>query len=296
MLTLLCAGGLALAGCHSGRPVKSEAVGKPAPAATAAKKPAAPASAAEAAPAVKGAVTSCCTMDLDKAVKGNKALTILMGVAGNKCKYAYGLTPKYNCAVHDVDAADLKISESAVKGTLKVVVNPDNWVPPDKKPVAAEYALDAQIAGGKITGAYQGKFGAVEAGGTLAGKSEAVKPLTSGEVAVKMENALTGGPGHLTRVELNLTFADGKATKARVVGMDPRQWTCNVTSQDVQVTPEGVTGTVAANVQSGMGSVLTGTYTFTLDARRVGPTVAGNFKAKLGDRDLSGGTLRGAIK
>jgi hypothetical protein len=65
----------------------------------------------------------------------------------------------------------------------------------------------------------------------------------------------------------------------------------------VKLTPASLTGTVTADIATGsLGEVEPGKYVFTLDGVVAGNLVAGKFKTKLGDKDLSGGTLAGTVK
>ena len=53
---------------------------------------------------------------------------------------------------------------------------------------------------------------------------------------------------------------------------------------------------MAKPIAAGAAPVREGVHTFVLDGKVIGETVAGRFKAKLGDKDLSGGVFAGTVK
>ncbi|MEI7832463.1 MAG: PQQ-binding-like beta-propeller repeat protein, partial [bacterium] len=102
------------------------------------------------------------TFILDKAIPvGNEVrpLTITVSLHAGKGMTATGSAATYNKAVHTVVADGLSYRDGALTGIVKVTLNPDTYVPADKKPVPAEYNIDATIKEGVVAGTFTGTCG-----------------------------------------------------------------------------------------------------------------------------------------
>lgn len=239
-------------------------------------------------------------LTLANAVKGAKDQPLNLSVASKDGKAVRGIVKGYNLALHEVDVTGLKVEGRALKGLVKVTLNPDQWLPADKKPIAGEYTIDATAGDdGAVTGNLGGKFGAVETSGAVTGQltpAAAVTKATS--VVLRLEDAVSSQKPALRSAHLMFQWSDGKASGGKIawVKKDKFHWTGTVESLDLQLTPEALTGTVTANISTGAnGDVEPGKYTFVLDGKVIGNVITGKFKAKVGDRDISGGTFADSV-
>jgi hypothetical protein len=236
------------------------------------------------------------TLNLDKAA-GGKPMSILLLVADGQVKQSACMAETYNRAAHDIDAAGLKVSAAGITGSVKLTINPDEWVPPDHKAVECEFELELAAQNGKVTGGYKGRFGPVPTRGEVSGTVQAAPDASlARQVEVRMENALAGEQGHHRRLTLTFDLKDGKPTSAKVVGFHPTAWRGKVEAIDATLSERGLKGQFSASIAAGVVAVGEGLYTFDVDATVVGPTIVGRFKAKLKDKDLPAGAFVGTIQ
>jgi hypothetical protein len=240
------------------------------------------------------------TLILDQAVS-NKAVHVFLARRDGKWVQAIASTPEFNRGVHTVDLDDLELDGDKLAGRLGVRVNPDPWVPRDGKPIPSEFTIDASVADGKVTGSYEGTAGSEAVSGPVSGSVDpAAGALESGTVKMRLENALTGDQPHVCMAEVTILLRQGEAKKTTFSWPAPGNkgrffWLAQITEADWKLTPHGFTGELAVRITPNRGRVDPGEYRFTLTARRVGSQVAGTFTAKLGDRELPGGTFLGTI-
>jgi len=248
-------------------------------------------------PAETHAAPQAWSLALDKAVK-EKPLNILVAAKDGKCTQAFGIASTYNKALHDVDASALKITDAGLSGAVKVTINADAWVPPDKKPVACEFKVEVSAQDGKLSGTYQGKFGESDVKGSVSGTLQATPAeRKSAKIEFLMNDALAAGQPHLRRANVALNVGDGKIGGGTIACFDSFHWTGKIESVNLQLTAEGFTGDMKTSISSGtQGQVTSGAYTYAIDGKIVGNTVGGTFRVKLGDKDLRTGTLFGAVK
>ncbi len=60
----------------------------------------------------------------------------------------------FNSAIHHADASGLVQTGDQIRGTLKITLNPDQWIPADHLPRFTSLDIEARIADGKISGTY----------------------------------------------------------------------------------------------------------------------------------------------
>jgi hypothetical protein len=100
---------------------------------------------------------------------------------------AASVAVSYNKAAHTIDAGGLQYRDGAMKGTAKVTLNPDAWIPANKQPVQAEYTIDATLKDGKVTGTFTGTCGGTAVKGAIADGPAFVpwsrRPLSYGQNA-----------------------------------------------------------------------------------------------------------------
>jgi hypothetical protein len=233
---------------------------------------------------------------LEKAL-GDRAITLLLSSSEGRWKHTI-VSARYSRGLHGVDVSALAFAGGKLRGQVKIVLNPDHWTPPDRKPVICTVAIDATVTDGAIAGTYKGTKGAEPITGAVSGKQEALKGAAmAGTIELVLEDSLVGGQPHHRQATINVTLQDGKAVRGTIewYRRDPFHWTGRVNSLDLKLTADALTGEVVATVTPRAASVEGGAYTFVLDGRVIGEAVAGRFKAKLGDRELSGGTFTGTI-
>jgi hypothetical protein len=234
---------------------------------------------------------------LEKAL-GDRPITLLLASSGGQWKNAI-VSARYSRGLHDVDASALAFADGKLSGQVKAVLNPDHWTPPDKKPVPCVVAIEATVKDGAIGGTYKGTKGVEPIAGAVSGKQEAPQgAATAGTIELVLEDALAGGQPYHRQAAVSITLQDGKPVRGIIewYKKDPRHWTGKVNSMDLKLTADALTGEVRADIRAGAAPVQEGVHTFVLDGKVIGETVAGRFKAKLGDKDLSGGVFMGTIK
>ena len=241
-------------------------------------------------------------LSLAGAVKGGKGdQPLTLNVVTQNGKAVRGIVQGFNAAVHDVDVTGLKVERATMKGSAKVTLNPDSWIPADKKPITCTYSIEATLSdNGDVIGNCTGKFGPTDVAGAVTGELGPVPAeIKTGKVEFRLENAINSQKPHLRSAVIAFTWRDGKAVEPKIAWTKPDKfhWTGKITANDLKLTPAGLTGTVTADIATGsQGEVEPGKYVFSVDGVVAGNLVAGKFTAKLGDKDLSGGTFAGTVK
>ncbi|MEI7767626.1 MAG: hypothetical protein WCJ97_09350 [Phycisphaerae bacterium] len=232
---------------------------------------------------------------LDKVVE-DKPVTIYLATAGGKVTQAAGTG--YNAALHTVDASGLKLEAGALKGTLKVTIEPDSYLPKDKKPISCEFQLDVAATADEVKGTYKGKTGDKETSGTATGKITApVGILTQGAVDVILWNALVDGAPFLRDAQVTFSVDGGKAKDAKINWRkkDRFHWLGKIDSIELKFEAGVMTATIKATITSTSG-VVGGQYTFAIDAKIIGDLVCGTNKVMIDDKERKVSYLMGSIK
>lgn len=81
----------------------------------------------------------------------------------------FALAPTWNHACHEVDATGLAYEAGAVKGTVRIRLNSDGWVPRPPATSEASLAIAARLEQGSIAGTYKGSHAGRKVAGRLAG-------------------------------------------------------------------------------------------------------------------------------
>jgi hypothetical protein len=234
---------------------------------------------------------------LDKAV-ADKPLTIYLATADGKVKQAAGTILTFNKAVHEVDGSALTIDGGSMKGTIKVTIKPDSYVPKDKKPIACEVQVDAALTGAAVNGTYKGKCGDTEVSGEIKGKLEGPSDTPkSGSMELAMMDTLVDGPVYLRDALLTFDIADGAAKNGQIrwVKKDAFHWTGKIEGMELKLGQGTMAGTIKADIDS-RSQVLGGKYVFTIDARTIGTFVYGTTKVQLDGKDRKTSYFFGSLK
>ena len=203
-------------------------------------------------------------------------------------------SPRFNHAVHEVDAAGLKLRDGRLLGELKVTVEPDPYKPKDGKPIPCTYTIDAAVQDGGLAGTFRGKWGADAVAGAVAGLYQAPPQIgDTYNLSLKMEVGVTGkgAPWH-KRTYISVQVKDGKATGGKVSN-NKGGFQATFDKADLRLREGKISGTIVATVTS--GQVDTGTYTFTIDGSLVGDQIIGQFQSALGGRVVKSGPFMGGI-
>jgi hypothetical protein len=220
---------------------------------------------------------------LDKVLNG-AAMTIHIATVDGKVVQCLGLGA-FNKAIHDVDGSGLTVSDAGTKGKVKVVINADQWVPKDKKPIECLFDIEANASNGKLDGKYSGKRGVDEISGAVAGTVCAPPKDRAGKFEIQLERAITGNPNQQRVIVSFEADADGKVGKVSAGPKDAFHWTGKVKEVKLAFSAGALTGDLTVEVENAK-SVDPGTYTFTLDGKVVGTAIAGRFKTMKGDKEI----------
>ena len=215
---------------------------------------------------------------------------------GGKWRQAFAQAPTWNQAYHKVDPGGLLLAGKAVKGNLKVTLQPDQWVPGDGAPVACTFTLDAQLADAKVAGRHKGTCGKKEVEGTVSGKVTPRDPslYESCHVSLKLENLLAFGEDWKRRVELVFRRRDGASLIGTAsVRLDPQ--TSDVTDLKVDTTtlalgPDAMTGKFVFLVPTNKQA-----YAVSVRGIVVGRHVGGTFEGMADGTDVGPGVFTGAL-
>ena len=296
LVTMAMIGAAAIVGCTGKGPA-----GKPGEKSAAAKS--ATAKALSPAPAAARPPDGAWALVLEGALPAGiggqtKALGVYLACRDGQWRQAFGESPAWNRASHKVDPAGLKFEGGALKGTLAVTLNPDQWVPPEGKPVSCKFDLDARFDNQSVAGTYKGTCGTTAVGGPLSG---AVTPVSAAlvkscDVKVNLENVLTFGQEWKRRVQLAWSVRDGKPQPGKVSadltasGGKGALTTLDADTSGLALTPEALTGEFSFQVPDSKQ-----TYRVRLGGIVVGTHAGGTFEGKGGDAVLKPGVFTGAI-
>ena len=245
----------------------------------------------------KGIKVNVTSKENDKPTVNEKAISVYFATVDGKVAVAFCSTPTYNKGTHEIDASDLKVVDGVVKGTLKVTINADAWVPADKKPVAGEYVIEATAKDAVVTGTFTGKYGTTETAGTITGKLVNKRQVENVKVTLNLENALTECEPYISRAIINYQITKGKVGNAKISTTLRDKWKGRVTTNSLVLTADTLTGDIVADITSNTYGNSAGKYTFTFDGKVLGNIVFGTIKRKLDDKDLKDlGTFTGTLE
>lgn len=210
----------------------------------------------------------------------------------------FALARAYNKALHDVDLSGLvyDAGAQAITGTVRVTVNPDDYVPADRKPAACRYALDAKVKAGVVAGTYDGVHGAATRKGVVEGKvlettpDEGVYRLLLLHGMARLNQIGGMNKGYALDMRLRFQFEGGTASHAIFENVVPdyRRYCAVVESLGVSRQDAAFKATMVAVLDYGRGAKPSKdgapesrfeTNTYVLTGFRIGDRVAGRFTA-----------------
>ncbi len=218
-----------------------------------------------------GAVRRTWTDGKDAPLQLMASVPCMKGSFGAGVAYAAAWNHNY----HDIDEANLVLNGNRLGGELKVTLNPDAYMPPDKKAVSASYTIDATVIDGRIvSGTYKGRCGGFEVSGPVFGELED-QPMAPEPVAVhvKMEDAVNDGAPWYRRTWVSFTATDGRADRGSMSN-NKGGWTGTFKKAEIEFDGAVFTTTIDGTVDTSKGTVL-GAYTFKLKGKVVGSQLVG---------------------
>lgn len=213
----------------------------------------------------------------------------------NENRAAFALSPRYNKAVHEVDASGLKFVEGVPRGQVKVTIQPDGWLPRDGKPLAGE--IHFTMISGELT--YTGNVGARTLKG-VATVTTLPRIVLPKHASIDLLRAIPLGGDKPSNVRLSFSLHDGKAHSAVLWppgSMVDTSFAAVVESSDLAVEAKRVqlSGGVKFRVLP-QGAEKFKHYTLQIKAQMVGQRLAGNFAAlDGGGKQVLTGMLHGTL-
>ncbi len=188
------------------------------------------------------------------------------------------------------------VAADRLSGMFKKTVNPDDYVPADRKPASVRYDVNWKVNGGTLAGTYEGVHGAIARKGVIEGirlpeaSDEGVYRLLLLHGMARLNQ--TGGmnKGYALDMRLRFQFERGQASHALFENVVPDYRRYSATVASLNVTNDGAkfAATMVVALDSGLetrdatGKVVVPRYetnTFTLAGFRIGDRVAGRHRA-----------------
>lgn len=181
----------------------------------------------------------------------------------------------WNHTYHDVDASGLTLNGTALTGELKVTLNPDPYMPPDRKPVPASYTIAATVTDGRIiSGSYTGTIKDQKVSGPVFGElldqPPAPEPVS---VNVKLEEGVNGGAPWFRRTYINFVATKGRAESGSMSN-NKNGWKGTFKQAEVTFAGAAFTATIEGTVDESNGPEK-GAYTFKLTGKVIGEQLVG---------------------
>lgn len=239
-------------------------------------------------------------LTLTQALPGERAMRIYLERLGQAFGRCFGDGPDFNKMPYDVDVSGLKLAGGRLAGTVKVTVNPDNWVPKGRQSVLCAYAIEAAVADGRVTGSFTGTCGRTQVRGAVAGEYRPQPTLPEpARFELILEWPLSRDSTHWqNRAHVGFTIKGGRAVAPKVHAPNNTtyaDWTCRVDSLDLKLAGGRLSGTIQAAIAGGGKWCRSGQYAFAIDADVLGDAVAGTFATRLGGEQVSGGRFLGRV-
>ncbi len=257
-------------------------------------------------PDANSEICSAWVVTLDSPLPGDKPLRLHLAESYGRVVAAFGTAPTFNSRWHDVEAAKVILDGGGVKGTVRVTINPDPWVPRDGKPIRCTFELSSKRDNNRMSGTYTGTVGDKKVRGSLVGVPTEMDG--DGRVerydirffqALRMIAPARGRHGSSVNYALDMTLhfalpsngvhSDGSAGEALFESVVPdyRSYSAVVENIDIRRKGARLTGTVVADIDYGRDAkhvtkpVLR--HTFAINGLVIGDTVVARYEAKVGD-------------
>ena len=244
-------------------------------------------------------------LELDKALPGDRPMTVCLAAEDGRFVRGLAVAPRYNQVPHDVDASGLGLEGDALAGEIRVTVHSDGFVPPDGTVLRCAYTIDARVEGTAVRGTFEGRLGGAEGG--EAGEGQRTAGAVSGEVSaapalegpvvmdLHMENAAGEAPSGKGRWGQrgypSLVFKGGRVVHGLIRGHGGNPinyFEAAVKAMDLEWHGGAVAGTLGVASKGDE-------YVYTFDGRVVGDRVGGTFEKVFNGRAVRGGRFMGTL-
>lgn len=242
---------------------------------------------------------------LENSLPGQRSLHVHLTTRDGRPATAVGRAPRFSNVAAEVDCSKLKLEGAALKGELAVTLAFDGYMPPGGKPVSCLYQLEARLAGEKVSGAHQGRYGTGEAeeqkfAGALSG-SIAPQPRRDGLqfIQLHMENAVDSKPFDKAcwgrRAFPSFIYQDGRCAQALIWGHGGRAQINylegEVTGNEIQWEEDRFSGPITVKLSGSEGS-----YEYLFDGKVAGGQIGGRFTKKVNGKDAGSWPFCGTIR
>ena len=229
-------------------------------------------------------------LELHDAVAETKQLMVYAASKDGRFSQGAGFSGTWNHTFHDVYADGLSLKGNTLAGNIKVTLNPDPYVPPDKKPVPCAYTVKATIKDGYVTGSHAGTYKGEEVAGIVTGelriKATVPEPV---RISVKLDNGVCDGAPWHRRCYIGFTAKDGKASEG---GISNNKGGFKGKFQGAaveQLDESTFKAAIKANVYES-GKVMKGDYVFHLSGKVIGNELVGKVDTELNGKMMKKGT------
>lgn len=229
-------------------------------------------------------------LELHDAVAKTKHLTMYLAAYDGKFGEGAGFSGTWNHTFHDIYADKLTLNGSSLAGDIKATLNPDPYVPADKKPVPCAYTIDATIRDGYVTGTHTGTYKDEKVSGAVTGelrvRADIPEPV---RISVKLDNGVCDGAPWHRRCYIGFVAKDGKTSEGGISnnkgGFKGRFQGATVERLDEST----FKAAIKANVYES-GKVLKGDYVFHLNGKVIGNELVGKVDTELNGKSMKKGT------
>jgi len=229
-------------------------------------------------------------LELHNAVAETKQLMVYAAAKDGKFNQGAGFSGTWNHTFHDVYADKLALAGNTLSGNINVTLNPDPYVPADKRPVPCAYKIKATIKDGYITGSHTGTYKDQEVSGAVKGelrmKAAIPEPV---RISVKLDNGVCDGAPWHRRCYIGFVAREGKASEG---GISNNKGGFKGKFREAvveQLDDSTFKATIKANVYES-GKVLKGDYVFRLAGKVIGNELVGKVDTELNGKTMKKGT------
>lgn len=158
-----------------------------------------------------------CHLELARALPGDKPMNLSLAIKDGKVVAAFASARTFNAMAYTVDAAGVKVSESALRGPIKVTVPSDGWVPAGGKTLTCTYDLSVALKDESASGTFTGQAGTHEVAAAATGSVGERAMLPQRCRFILHARAPKGDKRALGRVGIELGMRDGKAQAVKLI-------------------------------------------------------------------------------
>ena len=237
-----------------------------------------------------------CVFELKGALPNDRPMTVHLDLRGGKVRAAFAAARTFNRMPYEVDASGLKVTAESLAGPLGVTIPTDGWVPKDAAKVPCHYDLAVDLAEGKASGTFTGRYGDSKQQGAVAGT---VQPRPAWPKRCRFELSFRNPsrkPRKISSVGIVFGMRDGKVIGCKLVPVGSITDIGDATladKADITFADGRLKGTVDGWLVGRAGEKKA--FTVTFDAAVIGEAVAGPVTVRLADEQSQGAGLQGTM-